>query len=729
MNRATATRAPLSPQPREPAPDLDPEPAEDRRTQRRRMAAVWAAAGSALAAMVAVTWYGVARNGGQPPGGDMNAHAAVAEWLRTQQWWDWRGWSDWFYGGQALGVHYPPLGHALIRFTHPGHGQMAAVAVGLLVLLPWGTWRLARAVGFGPRGQRGATGAVLALAALSGGMHWILPGFHQAVTHFGSWPRMVAIVLGLFCAAWAARGERPLACGAVAGIAALFNVAVLPGAALACLVLVSTSGVSPGRSARWCLTAGTSALAVCSWWLVPFVAGLDRLVLWEASLGAALTNSGTWGLIVTVAVGVSAAWAARTGSRPALRLAGAAAATLLAALLGDQLDFPRSDYWLTPALLAAAMAVGGVLGANFGSGEPAPPGRVWRLCFGVSAVGLAVIIRHYEVLPLAAWLLWPGRGHGSPRAWLAAGAVAWFGILSLVPLWAQVRYWTDPPPAPAVPLEEAATQGGAAGLVHLDEFAGHRAGGISRCAWPRPWRIAAATGGRVRPLAGLFRESSHAAEFIGADSNLLLGGSGSLRPHWHDAWLDLGGPALDTTAAAEALGARWYASCNPDGSTSLSDVPGRAAVGVTVTRHAGEEAWHRDAVEWWIIEAGRLPDGGHAAVPILAGGGSGSHPSEQAATGVTLHAQQDRLIVRAESAGWVWVRVPWDPDWRSVGGGPVHKGGPGHLVVWAEAGETELRWSVPRSVDITVVAITVTAALSALTLVAIERRRARRATT
>ena len=723
----------MPPRPPEAAQDRDPKRGEDRRTQRQRMAVVWAAAGSALAAMVAVTWYGAARSGGGPPSGDMTAHAAVAEWLRTQPWWDWRGWSDWFYGGQALGVHYPPLGHALIRFTHPGHGQLAAVAVGLLVLLPWGTWRLARAVGFGPRGQRGATGAVLALAAVSGGMHWILPGFHQAATYFGSWPRMVAIVLGLFCAAWAARCERPLACGVVAGIAALFNVAVLPGAAVVCLVLVSTSGTSPGRAARWSLTAGASALAVCSWWLVPFVAGLDRLVLWEASLGTALANLGTWGLIVTVAVGVGAAWAARTGSRPALRLAGAAAATLLAVLLGDQLDLPRTDYWLTPALLAAAMAVGGVLATAGGTGEPAAHGRAWRLCGGLLAVGLAALTRHYEVLPLAAWLLWPGRGRGSPRAWLAAGAVAWFGVLSFVPLWTQFRDWTDPPPAPAGPLEEAATQDGAAGLVYLDEFADHRADGVSRCAWPRPWRIAGTTGGRVRSLAGLFRESSHAAEFIDANSNLLLGGfpgtSVSPRPHWEDAWLELGGPLLDTAASAEALGARWYASCNPDGSASLSHLPGRMAVGVTVVHHADGEAWHRDAVEWWIIQAGGLPDGGHATVPILAGGAGGSHPSAQAATGVTLREDQDRLIVSAESAGWVWLRVPWDPDWRSVGGTPVHKGGPGHLVVWAEAGETELRWSVPRSVDVAVVVVTAAAYLAALTLAAIERRRARRANT
>jgi len=99
--------------------------------------------------MVAVSWYAAARNGGAP-GGDMVGHAAAAEWLRTLPWWDWRGWSDWFFGGQAIGVNYPPLGHAWMRFTAPVHGRMSAVAVGLLVLVPWGALRLSRAVAPSP---------------------------------------------------------------------------------------------------------------------------------------------------------------------------------------------------------------------------------------------------------------------------------------------------------------------------------------------------------------------------------------------------------------------------------------------------------------------------------------------------------------------------------------------------------------------------------------------------
>ena len=106
-------------------------------------------------------------------------------------------------------VNYPPLPHAWMRFTHPFHGQMVAVALGLLALLPWGVLRLARAIGFAPRAQRAAVGGVLVLTAIAVNMHWILVSFHQTRGFFGSWPAMLATVVGLFCAAWAASCKSP----------------------------------------------------------------------------------------------------------------------------------------------------------------------------------------------------------------------------------------------------------------------------------------------------------------------------------------------------------------------------------------------------------------------------------------------------------------------------------------------------------------------------------------
>ena len=705
---------------------------EDVATQRRRMRQVWAAGGSALAAMVAVSWYGLASSGGRPRGGDMVVHAATAEWLRTLPWWDWRGWSDWFYGGQAIGVTYPPLGHAWLRFTHPGHGQMAAVAIGLVVLLPWGSWRLARAVGYTPRGQRAAVGAVLGLVAFSGTMHWFLPGFHYSITGFGGWPAMLAVVLGLFCAAWAACCGRPVACGVVAGVAVLFNSTVVPGIAVVCLVLLASSGASPRKALRWGATAGSVALAVCAWWLVPFVAGWDRLVPWVVPLRTAWGTAGIWGIAVVALVAAGAVRAARSGSAPARRLALATAAALLATLVGDRYGYLRSERWLALGLLTAAAAAGGLFDRRPDGSRPRRPAGSLDRPAGVAVVALAVLAvaaaRRYEVLPLAVWLLW-----GSRRTWMITGAVTWAGVLLFVPVWATLRH-PPPPPAGETPLEAVASVAGSdgSGVVYLDGIYNTPAGDPVGCGWGQPggaWRTTAATAGRIRPLAGLYRETSPTAEFLNAESRLRGGqyaGSDAVRPHWLDAWLALDGPPLDTHTAAEALGARWFVECDADGNLQVTELSPVAVSGVTVTPHRTEEAWHRDAVEWWIVKASGSPDGGFPAVPIRTPGDAAAHPYDEAAAGVTLHTDGDRLTVRAEQSGWAWLRVPWDPDWRSLDGTPVHLGGPGHLVVWANEGTTELHWSVSRRVDVASAATTGVAALVAAVLLApalVERRR------
>ena len=175
----------------------------------------------------------VVSNGGQAPGCDMIGHADAVEWLRTLPWWDWRDWSDWFYGGQAIGVNYPPLGHALMQLHSPGPRTdgsrgprtASAAAVGHPAS---GRVRL----GFAPWTLRAAVAAVPMLAAASGQMHWVLSGFHQQSTFFGSWTAMLASVIGLFAAAWAALCHRPVAGGVVLGVAVLLNATVVPGVAV-----------------------------------------------------------------------------------------------------------------------------------------------------------------------------------------------------------------------------------------------------------------------------------------------------------------------------------------------------------------------------------------------------------------------------------------------------------------------------------------------------------------
>ena len=699
------------------ADDAADEAIEDARTQRRRLAAVWLGAGSAVAAMVAVSWYVVVANGGAP-GGDMFGHAAAAEWLRTLPWWDWRGWSEWFYGGQAIGVNYPPLGHAWMRFTDPVHGQMAAVALGLLVLLPWGALRLARAVGCAPRAQRAAVGAVLVLTVASLGMHWVLSGFHQQNTFFGSWPAMLATVTGLFCAAWASRCSRPVASGALAGVAVLLNATVVPGVAVVCAVLLATSGVSFSKAIRWAATAGAAALAVCAWWLVPFLAGWDRLVPWEISLSNIWDRGGLWQVAVLALVGTAAAWAARGDAGPLRRLALAAGAGLLATMLADLFGYLRSERWLELPILVSALAAAGLLAAAPRRGLLRPVRPAWAVLGVAFLMVFAVITLRLELLPLAVWLLW-----GSRRTWAWSSALAWSAVLLSVPFVIMIRSPTPPEPLPVTPVEAAAVEGGpdAEGLVYTEHLYNTAAGDVRVCAWGYPWRTTMETGGRIRPLFGLYRETGATAEFLDADVDLRSGAfRGGVRPHWFDAWQDAGGLSLYSPARAEALGARWYAACDADGNAGVTELSGVMATGVTVAPHPDEEAWHRAAVEWWVT----LPADA-STVPVLwpSGGDSGAYPVDQSAAGVSLHTGQDSLTVRAEAAGWAWLRVPWDPDWHSTGDTPVHKGGPGHLVVWAERGVTELRWSVPTTVDAAAAAITGASLLALIALAAVNRRR------
>ena len=316
--------------------------------------------------MVAVGWFLVLRDGAV--GGDMVVHAATAEWLGTLPWWDWRGWSDWFFGGQATGVNYPPLGYTWMRLTDLAHGQMAAVAVTLLLLLPWGAVALARAVGFDRHRQCAAVVLVLALVAWSGEMHWTLTTFHLNYMFFGAWSRVLASVIGLFAAALAARGRSPLLCGLLVGVAALFKVTVVPGIAVVCAVLLATSGLRFSQKVRWVVTASAAAVGVAAWWLVPFVAGWARLVHWDVSIADAWGAGGRLsGAVILAAVALAAAVASRrvVASR---RLAMAAAASLAAMIVADLAGYQSSYHWFPTPILAAAVAAAGVVFDR--SGEP-----------------------------------------------------------------------------------------------------------------------------------------------------------------------------------------------------------------------------------------------------------------------------------------------------------------------------------------------------------------------
>ena len=501
--------------------------------------------------MVGVSWWVVVANSGRPLGGDMVGHAAAAEWLRTLPWWDWRGWSDWFYGGQAIGVNYPPLGHAWMRFTHPVHGQMAAVAIGLLVLLPWGALRLARAVGCSPRGQRAAVAGVLVLTALSGNMHWVLSGFHVTNTFFGSWPAMFATVLGLVGAAHPAKCRRPVTAGVVLGVAGLFNATVIPGVAVVWVALLTSSGASFGRALRWCATSASAALVVSAWWLVPFVAGWSRLVRWDIPLSLALRGGGVWQSAVLAALGVAAAWASRLAKGPWRRLALASLAGLGATVLGDLFGYLRSERWLEMSVLVATMVAAGLAARE--ASKAIPPVRpAWIVVASAALIVFAVVTLRLEVLPLAIWLLLRPQ-----QVWAWGGGLAWAAILLLVPLWGHISNPVprdEPIRSMAAVTAEAGTH--AAGLVYLDSLTSTRAGDVMHCGWGYPWETTGETGGRIRPLFGLYRETSVTAEFLTAEISLRGGDwteSQSTRPHWFEAWQAVGRPSVESPTAATAL--------------------------------------------------------------------------------------------------------------------------------------------------------------------------------
>ena len=185
---------------------------------------------------------------------------------------------------------------------------------------------------------------------------------------------------------------------------------------------------------------------------------------------------------------------------------------------------------------------------------------------------------------------------------------------------------------------------------------------------------------------------------------------------------------MDSTAAADAIGARWYVECNADDTFTVYEGPDIRAEGAKIVAYPDEDSWHKAAVEWWVAvasESAPLRVGGVPEIPVLWPGAADEGTAAQldrAAQGVTMRTEQDRVFVTAQSPGWVWLRVPWDPWWFAPDGVPL-KGGPGHLVVWADTGTTELRWDVPDNVDLLAVSLTALALLLLIPLTSINRRK------
>jgi len=267
------------------------------------------------------------------------------------------------------------------------------------------------------------------------------------------------------------------------------------------------------------------------------------------------------------------------------------------------------------------------------------------------------------------------------------------------------------------------------GFVYVQTHFAHPYGGLGPCSWGDPW----AGTEDLRPLTGLYRETSASAEFVNAEEALRLGMLTDFWPpmdDWERAWDDV--PIIEphSQAAAEALGASWLVACDPDG-FGAAEVYGQRAGGARLAASTSDDAWHEQATRWWagLLTGRSTLSEAEDAVPVIGEADWTAYPPHRVATGVELLEAGESFAVTAATAGWVWVRIPWDPYWHAHNATPVLKGGPGHLIVWAAPGQNEYGWWVPPGVDTAGIILTTAAAAGALVLaIAGHRNRGRNRT-
>ena len=673
---------------------------------------IWLAAGIGAGIMVGLALLWTARSP-EIMQGDIAAHASYAEWMKTLPWWDWRGWSDWFYGGHPIGVNYPPLIHLIARFTHPVWSQLILISLAMLCLLPWSLLRLARSVGLDRGAQLAAMALMLVVAPASLFLGEIIHGLHLSASYFGLGPSMMCICLGMFAASDAAACRRPLLAGLLLGLGALFNVSPTPGVLVLVISMLASSGATWKQAVRWLSATASTSIAVSAWWMVPFLAGSQRIQNWTVTLPEHFSYLYPIPIVLLIMLIIVTVDTAHRGPPGVRRLAKAAGLCSLTVIAIDLLGFQYSERSLMPAFLALLTAAGWPLAA-FCSNRRRQVRPSTTLLVSAVAVSAAVISHRIEFIPAVVWIL-----KGAPKTlrWLSA-LVGVTALLLSVPVLSALRHDVDV--SDSLETQAVSLTGNESGFLMFNMVDYPRSGGCPVFFLSVPTIY---TDGRVRHLIGGQQETSSSAEFIRHyDPDITSQGTGSRRPHWAAALNAKGDHRIDPIRTASLLGARWLAQCDPD--VSLVDLPARRASGERVRLLGSDNGWHRAAVRWWIdvtaqgaaIDVGAVPVLAKSAVPP-------AYPADQVAQGVTLQEEQDRLIVTAASPGWAWLRVPWDPWWTASTGTPVLKGGPGHLIVWADQDSTELVWDVPVEVDAAAAGLTVAAAAMSAALAALNRRR------
>ena len=467
----------------------------------------------------------------------------------------------------CLDALHPPGVWAVVRRNHRISG---VVAVGCLAL--------GAGAGFGSPGAA-RCGCVNTRPHRSFRRHALgalrLP--HIASTFFGSWPAMLAVVVGLFIAGFAARGDRPTVAGVLAGLAVLLNASVVPGIAVVSAVLVLSSGASRSQIIRWVATAGASALAVCAWWLVPFLAGSSRLVRYHSPAFGSLDRR--WRMAVGRIGGPGSG--SRLGLatwRPCFSAFGhGRGCGARGHNIGRSLGYLRSERWLELPILVAVVAIAAATDPE----SRHRSARLMRPSFSVIVAMVAVLmvptVGRWEFLPLAVWALWGLR----PRISAWGGVLAWSLVLLWIPVLVVdsqpsttatrldfghgVRHRRERPQTstePSTLIAGTSTNAGRRSTLHI---------GSTRGQQPHDPRAGYA------PSQGLYgRDQCGSGVHLRRERHFVQGtwaAGNTRRPHWYDAWRAGDSLSLDSTAAADALGARWYVECDADNTFTVFEGP------------------------------------------------------------------------------------------------------------------------------------------------------------
>ena len=535
----------------------------------------------------------------------------------------------------------------------------------------------------------------------------------------GSWNYITAVCLCMFTAAWAAENKHPVKAGAVAGAALLFNVSAAMAAPVVAVLAVTNKTTSTKQKLVWLGNATAAAVAVAGWFLIPFT---QRMLAgqwqdWPVTLGQSLSQTLANQPIMIFAVVAGAAIAAGRHDG-AKRLSIAAAAGAGAMLIAAAAGFSRPERFATLALIAAVAAAAAAHNPAQTIKQQATPANIRAGLLGVAAVAATyAAVWGFGRDGTAAlvdwgwhWLLWvalpltfAAMQLRKPKQPAQVGILVWVALIATLA--------TLPPNDTAVPADATARQQlseNVSGTVMISHWWGENQ--TEPCD-TRPLRAVLENNDEpVRIIDGLYKEADPSAEFLHTERYLQRGywdnNKRIHKPGWVTAWTQRNKPALNTAAAAAAIGADWHAACRSDGQYTLKAVHGTKAEGITPAFYPEHDGWHHATLDWWFDTNNNSNT--HGTIPVH---GTNPHPGRHPtpARNVTAELRKNQVVVTAGEAGWVWIKTSHDPWWTADTDSTIHKGGPGHIILHVDKGRTVLTWQRPDHVRNTTIAVEVAA--------------------